>query len=309
MDTTGKRRGAGTGDAEERMRVDDGVRLWTAASGRGQPPLVLCHGGAGLWDYLKPVAEGLGEVARVHRWEQRGCGRSDRTGPYSVARYVADLEFLRGHFEYARWVVAGHSWGAGLALRYALTHPERVQAVLYVSGTGFGRAWREAYHREADRRLTTLQRRRRAELEHRQRTAAEEQEWRILSYAPDFGDPQQAFALAAAFADVPYAINFDCNRALNDEEKATVEADVLAACRTLAVPVLVVHGARDPRPVWAVRSLVEALPDAELAVLETVGHLPSLEDAAAFGHVTRKFVTRAVTRRNSPRACTPDPAA
>jgi proline iminopeptidase len=283
-------------EGEALVAMDDGVRLWTVTGGSGSVPVVLCHGGAGLWDYLEPVAAMLSPIARVYRWEQRGCGRSERTGPYSLGRYVADIEFLRRHFGHERWLVVGHSWGAGLALRYALAHPDRTLGVLYVSGTGFGQAWRAAYHEEADRRLTPAQRARRDALRERSRTAGEEQEWRTLSSAPDVGDPRRAFAVAARFADVPFAINFDCNQALNDEEKSTIEADVLDACRALDVPVRVVHGVRDPRPVWAVESLVAALPRAELTVLEGVGHLPWLEDPAAFGRVARRFVLDAAGR-------------
>jgi proline iminopeptidase len=134
------------------VAIDDGVLLWTATGGSGSIPVVLCHGGAGLWDYLEPVAATLAPIARVHRWEQRGCGRSERTGPYSLARFTADIEVLRRNFGHERWLVFGHSWGAGLALRYALAHPQRTLGVLYVSGTGFGQAWRAAYHEEADRR-------------------------------------------------------------------------------------------------------------------------------------------------------------
>lgn len=280
-----------TGFSEELVGVDDGVRLWTATGGIGSTPLVLCHGGAGLWDYLGPVADALADVARVHRWEQRGCGRSDRAGPYSVARFVADLECLRGHFGHEQWLVAGHSWGAGLALRYALAHPQRVLGVLYVSGTGVGRAWRDAYHREAERRLSPAQRWRRDELGGRVRTAAEEREWRTLCYVPDFGDRERAFGLAAGFAAAPYPINFESNAALNAEEKRTDEAALLARCERLDVAVRVIHGTLDPRPVVAVESMVRALPRAELVVLDGVGHLPWLEDPDAFEHVARGFVT------------------
>jgi proline iminopeptidase len=279
-------------DVEERVPVDDGVVLWTATGGCGSVPVVLCHGGAGLWDYLQPVAESLSSVAHVHQWEQRGCGRSERVGPYSTTRYLADLEFLRRHFGHERWMAVGHSWGAGLALRYALDHPARVFGVLYVSGTGFGQAWREAYHREADRRLTARQRGRRDELARRRRTAGEERDWRVLSYLPDVGDPDRAVPIAAAFADVPYAINFDCNKALNDEEKRTVESDLLVRCRALDVPVLVVHGSRDPRPLSALEAMLAALPRVELVVMDGVGHLPWLEEPAHFGRIARDFVTR-----------------
>jgi proline iminopeptidase len=281
-----------TRDVEERVRLDDGVVLWTATGGSGSVPVVLCHGGAGLWDYLQPVAESLSSVARVHRWEQRGCGRSDRVGPYSIARYIADLECLRRHFRHERWFVVGHSWGAGLALRYALAHPNRVLGVLYISGTGFGQAWRGTYHREADRRLTAKQRERRDELERRRRTEAEEREWRVLSYMPDVGDPDRAVPIAAEFADVPYAINFDCNTALNDEEKRTDEANLLERCRALDVPVLAVHGSRDPRPSSALEAMLAALPCAELVLMDGVGHLPWLEDPVRFGRIARGLVVR-----------------
>ena len=40
------------------MRADDGCELWTDVSGSG-PPLVLCHGGPGLWDMFGELAEEL----------------------------------------------------------------------------------------------------------------------------------------------------------------------------------------------------------------------------------------------------------
>ena len=283
------------------VAMDDGVRLWTATSRSDAMPVVLCHGGAGLWDYLESVATMLAPVACVHRWDQRGCGRSERAGPYSLTRCLADLELLRRHFGHERWLVGGHSWGASLALRYALEHPARTLGVLYVSGTGFGQAWRAAYHEEADRRLTPAQRHRRDGLGQRSRTAGDEREWRTLCYASDVGDPRRAFAIAERFADVPFAINVECNRALNDEEKQTLEADVLDRCGRLEVPVRVVHGARDPRPVWAVESLVAALPQAGLTVLDGVGHLPWLEDPAAFEGVARDFVLDVASRAPLPR--------
>src|SRR5262245_19440250 len=104
------------------------------------PGVALCHGGPGLWDYLSPVSAVARESARVVRWDQRGCGRSGPTTVHTVARYVDDLEEIRKAYAFERWVVGGHSWGASLALQYALRHPDRTRALLYISGTGIGRA-------------------------------------------------------------------------------------------------------------------------------------------------------------------------
>jgi proline iminopeptidase len=73
------------------VRADDNCRLWTATTGHGKP-LVMCHGGPGLWDMSGSLAATLAPRLRVIRWDQRGCGRSERRGPYSVARCAADLE-------------------------------------------------------------------------------------------------------------------------------------------------------------------------------------------------------------------------
>src|SRR5579862_7403824 len=119
----------------------DGVRLWTIRQGAGIP-VMLCNGGPGCCDYLEPVAETIADLVCVHRWEQRGCGRSDATGPYDQATCIADLEALRAHFGYERWIIGGHSWGANLSVAYACEHPERVLGLLYLSGTGITEDWK-----------------------------------------------------------------------------------------------------------------------------------------------------------------------
>lgn len=65
---------------EERVAVG-GAPLWTATSGTS-PPLVLAHGGPGMWDYLESVARMVDDLVTVHRYDQRGCGRSPAGPPY-----------------------------------------------------------------------------------------------------------------------------------------------------------------------------------------------------------------------------------
>src|SRR5262245_46502587 len=106
------------------VTADDGVALFVRRSGTG-PAMVLCHGGPGLWDYFGPLASLLDDGATVVRWDQRGCGRSECAGPYTVDRMVADLDQIRAHLGIERWIVGGHSWGAQLALEYVAAHPHR----------------------------------------------------------------------------------------------------------------------------------------------------------------------------------------
>src|SRR3954469_22619997 len=92
--------------------TDDGHRLWAQRQGAG-PPLVFAHGGPGLWDMFGDL---LADRFTTVRWDQRGCGRSQPGGPYTIDRFVADLDAVREQLAGPRAVVFGHSWGATLAL-------------------------------------------------------------------------------------------------------------------------------------------------------------------------------------------------
>jgi proline iminopeptidase len=82
------------------LLTSDGVMLWTARraslrpAAADDPPVVLVHGGPGLWDMsddLVPLLGGTGGLA-VCRWDQRGCGRSDRgVDPRSMSEALDDL--------------------------------------------------------------------------------------------------------------------------------------------------------------------------------------------------------------------------
>jgi proline iminopeptidase len=270
--------------------TDDGCRLWTTRTGSGDP-LVLCHGGPGFWDTFDDLAGLLGDVAAVHRWDQRGCGRSDRRGPYTVARSLADLDAVLDHHRLGRAALLGHSWGAELALRYTLAHPDRVTRLIYVSGVGVDpeATWHDHYERNLQERLgDDLDRWR--ELKGRsQRSAAEERELDVLWLSADFVDRARAREHADRVLTPHLGINRECARALNADRRRS--AGLLGACATLAVPVLLIDGAHDVRPRWAVDSLERALPDVRRVALEGGGHLPWVEEPAAFSDAVARFLT------------------
>ncbi|ELS56750.1 alpha/beta fold hydrolase [Streptomyces viridochromogenes] len=270
------------------VQTDDGVRLWASASGRGEP-LVLCHGGPGLWDMFEDVAALLGDLATTVRWDQRGCGRSERcAGPWTTDRFVADLEAVRGHFGLERTALLGHSWGAQLALAHALAHPERVSALVYVAGTGIGPAadWHPAYAGNLRARIDEVPERlaRWRDLTHRpQRTDEEDRERAVLQWSAEFMDRERALAQAERMAEPWFGINDECNKVLNLELGRTTGApELYAACRSLEVPVLIVDGAGDIRPRSAVDSLERALPRVRRVILPGAGHLPWVEDPKGF---------------------------
>lgn len=291
---------------DETVWTEDGVRLWAVRGGEGHS-VVFCHGGPGLWDTLGEVAGLLAGVATVHRWDQRGCGRSQRCGPYSVARSLANLDAVRRHFGLERMALLGHSWGAQLALRYALDHPERVSGLVYVSGTGLDRDadWHGEYARNLRSRLGDHLRRWET-LRERERTDAEDREFSVLQWSVDFADRDRALEHAQHMATPWLGVNFECNAALNAEDRHhRGTPQPRARCEALNVPVLIVDGAEDIRPRRAVDSLERALPLASRVTLNGAGHLPWIEDPDGFQSAVGDFLlglrepTSSSTRRTA----------
>jgi proline iminopeptidase len=257
----------------------NGVRFWTARQGSG-PPLVMLHGGPGLWDVFDGLAPLIDDAAEVHRYDQRGCGRSEDGPPYDIESFIADLDALRAHWRHERWLVGGHSWGATLALAYAVEHVDRTSALVLISGTGVVDDWHEEYHANADARLTSEQVARREELsdmlEQGVVDVAVDEEFCVLSWMSDFARPEGAMERARSFLR-PWRPNYGLNAALNADGSRLLAdgfADLVAA---LPIPVLVLHGADDPRPPRLAERLAATLPNARLVIMRGAGHLPWIE--------------------------------
>ncbi|GAA1641281.1 alpha/beta fold hydrolase [Catellatospora bangladeshensis] len=274
------------------VAMDDGVRLrtWTTGTPSTLSPVVLLHGGPGMWDYLAPVADMLAPYTVVHRFDQRGCGGSDLSDGYTMARFVDDVEQLRRHWAHERWAVLGHSFGATLAFDYAVAHPRHTSALGYLSGVGVG-DWRSAYQQEKARRLTAAQAARLADLTARPaRSRDEEAEWRALNWCTDHADPVSGWALAMADACPDVPINTEAHRLLNGETKRRADAAVLAQAAALDLPCWFVHGAADPRPASAVAALAAAVPGARMHVIDGAGHQPWHERPAELATVLRRII-------------------
>ncbi|MDP0926063.1 prolyl aminopeptidase [Paracoccus onubensis] len=116
-----------------RLKVDDQHDLYLERHGtRGAIPTVFLHGGPG--GGLNRAALRSFALARhdIVLFDQRGAGRSTPLAEIrgnTTADLVHDLERIRAHFGFERWMVAGGSWGSCLALAYAQAHPNRVSAL------------------------------------------------------------------------------------------------------------------------------------------------------------------------------------
>jgi pimeloyl-ACP methyl ester carboxylesterase len=113
-----------------KITLKSGLKIHYQRVGRG-PDLVMMHGLTGnlaVWHFkIVPL---LTEHFRVLTYDLRGHGYSDVTPTgYTGTEMAADLEGLLDALSIDRAHLVGHSFGADIALYFALRHPHRVPAV------------------------------------------------------------------------------------------------------------------------------------------------------------------------------------
>lgn len=273
--------------------MSDGAELLTWTSRHTQSAdtaaVILIHGGPGLWDYLGPLEALIDDAAVVHRYDQRGCGRSSPSVDLSMSRYIADIDDLRAHWSYDKLVLIGHSFGATLALAYAGTHPDRVASLAYLSGVGIG-DWRTSHRAEISRRRAKLGvEERLAELEDQPRTATEEVERRRLIWATDYADAANGLEASREMAQTPLDINYQANRCL----MAFTDADQLRWASRVSCPMFYLHGSADPRLVHHAMALARETPHARERIVEGAGHLPWTEQPDEVRDVLHEVISAA----------------
>ena len=265
------------------------------------PPLVLLHGGPGAHhDYLYPQMLALAESHRVITYDQRGGGQSkivdpnaDPT-PITWRTQVDDLgavirEFGLGDAGGGGATLVGYSWGALLAMLYAIAEAESrsgegapasalpsVGRMALISPAPLTAAWRREFEAELARRQSgpEIQALRAALAESGLREsdmAAFRQRSFELSVAGYFADVRQAESLT------PFRVT---GRVQQSIWTSLGDFDLRDALRAVTQPVLVLHGRNDPIPLASASAVAEAA-RGELVVLERCGHVPYVEQPRA----------------------------
>ena len=260
-------------------RADDGVQIAYGVHGGG-PPLVK----AANWmthldhDWRSPVwrhwLAALGERRTMIRYDERGCGLSDRDvgeDAFTLDRWVRDLECVVDAAGLDRFALLGLSQGAALSIEYMARNPGRVSHLIVCGGFARGRARRESVaSAEENETLATMIRvgwgRQNAAFRRTFTTmflpegSAEQIEW--------FDDLQRVSATPETAARI-FAARGDL--------------DVTARAPEIDVPTLVMHAREDAVVPFAEGRLIAALiPGARFVPLEGRNHV-LLETEPAWG--------------------------
>lgn len=250
----------------------NGVRLHVREDGDPGGATVVFANSLGtdlrLWDALLPL---LPKGLRLIRYDMRGHGLSDcPPGPYAMADLAADAEALIEEMCSGPVIFVGLSIGGMVGLCLAARRPDLVRG-LVLSNTaarmGDPDGWRD--------RMTEIEVGGLASLEDaildrwfgaRLRVAPEVALWgAMLSRTP-----QQGYLACCA---------------------AIAGADLTEEAKALRVPVLAVAGAQDcASPPDLVAATAALIPGAACHVIDGAGHLPCVEDPAAYAAILAPFL-------------------
>ncbi len=267
-----------------------GVTLFERRIGAG-PEVIVLHGGPGAHhDYLLPGMDALATGRTLVYYDQRGGGRSAvaRDVPVGWREQVADLEALRDIWGLDRLHLLGYSWGALLAMLYAVTHPERVASLALVSPAPAATRERAGYEADLAARNATP-----ALLA--ARTALQASGLRTRDI-PAYNQRLFELAVSGYFHDPARARELTPFRVTGRTQQEVwhslgADLDLRPSLARLDLPAIVVHGDDDPIPVPTAQATATAL-RAPCIVLPACGHVPYVEALPALVAALDPFLPR-----------------
>lgn len=248
------------------------------------PPVLLLHpiatNGA-LWAHQAQVWSATMRVIRV---DLPGHGRSPLAGRVEkLADYADRIAEVLDALHIERAAVVGLSFGGMVAQALAVGHPQRVSALVLAHTTG-----------RTDPAVRDLWERRLEQFEQQGMAAQIEptlERWFTRSFA---------LASPLTMAWVGRQIAATSPAGYTHAVRAIQQLDHLDALGKVRVPTLVVAGDSDSAvPPAAAQRLVDAIPGAQLHILEDAAHIGCVQQPVAFTEVVGRFLQRVASDAKS----------
>ena len=260
----------------------NGVRIYYEVAGAGHP-VVLLHGhglDSRLWRGQTPALSGSYTVVT---YDLRGHGRSQAPAAgYSRAHYAEELHQLILHLGLTKPSLVGHSMGGGIALEYALLHPERVSTLTLVDTGLEGFSYSENFSEGVAKQKRLLR-----------EEGTSQKFLRVALISPLFDGVRrqpESLALVRSMLTAWSGASWLDETVYPSPSKLHIER-----LEELRAPALIAVGESDTESFHEVAAmLAERLLVARKAVVPEAGHLAPLESPGAFDDILLDFLGGAV---------------
>lgn len=274
----------------------NGLEFLYETQGEGSEVVIVLHGGPGLpHEYFHPMLTNLSRYVKLVYFDRRADMLSGLPPhqPVSVNEMADDVDALRQALGLNRVTLLGHSFGAAVALNYALRHPDNVKRLILVSASATVENPAEAEKRLA-KSLSSVEMAAYQSGEGSTGGAnpCERVRRRYAMLYPHYFHKQIPYEFDRGL----YVVYFDAlakKLALGNGAQNLDVRDNLSAVR---VPVLVVAGRYDVvTPLAQSTDLAEGLPKSRLVVMEHSAHFPFFEENYMFTQWVRQFIAGTTT--------------
>jgi 2-keto-4-pentenoate hydratase/2-oxohepta-3-ene-1,7-dioic acid hydratase in catechol pathway/pimeloyl-ACP methyl ester carboxylesterase len=249
-------------------------RLFVEKTGTG-PTVVLIHGLGGATTIYEPQVAALAETHTVIRYDLSGHGRSPYAGPPSIDGWVHELVELLNAEGIEQTALVAHSMGTLVANTFAARYPDRVSKVALLG----------AVRAQPEQAKTATRGRARTVRGGGMSAVADTIVAAALSRSTQSDRP----VTVAAVRELLLGQDPEGYAGACEALAAAAEPDFAA----IDAPVLLITGDEDKvSPVATNEELLSIYPNAQLHVLDGVGHWHSLEDPAAVTSLLIEFLTK-----------------
>lgn len=263
--------------------VGDGLTLHVAMSGSG-PPLVLLHGFTGSGEIWAPLRAGFSAAHTVIAVDLPGHGRSSAPADpqrYTLTRFADDLAHVLDALAVERTALLGYSMGGRAALRFALSHGDRLAALILESTSpGISDDALRSERLASDNSLADS-----IERDGIERFVERWEQLPLWSSQSNLSDDARAKLHAQRLENDPAGLANSLRGA-----GAAVELPVLDRLAEIHAPTLLIAGALDSKYVELGRLIQKSLPDARMAIVPGAGHAVHFERPDAFATAMSEFL-------------------
>lgn len=262
----------------------DGIRIeYEQRDGRGVP-IIFLHGfgvGRRMWCHQMRAFAGRNRVIALDFPGHGGSDSPADLNAYSEQKFVEIVIALMDHLKITRAVIVGLSMGGGIALKFAIDHPERTAGLLFAD-TGSGSDDAATFREQTMARVAVL--RQKGLDAFVQMMLTEPTTIRYVSGSPWkrrhvqlMEQRNNAIGLAMVLEGVQAARPATQDRALE----------------RISAPTVALVGEFDTACIKSTRYAAAKIPGARYVEPPGLGHLTALENPAAFNRALAELLDRA----------------